>query len=45
MHGGHEGLRGLGRQSVIPYVHGDSVVLLCVCCSILELNLSKRVLP
>jgi hypothetical protein len=21
-HGGHEGLRGLGRQSVIPYIHG-----------------------
>jgi hypothetical protein len=22
-HGGHEDLRGLGHQSVIPYVHGE----------------------
>jgi hypothetical protein len=28
-HSGHEDLRGSGRRSVIPYVHGD-VVLLCV---------------
>jgi hypothetical protein len=30
-HSGHEDLRGSGRQSVIPYVHGRMrVVLLCV---------------
>jgi hypothetical protein len=30
-HGGYEDLRGLGHQSVIPYVHGRmGVVLLCV---------------
>jgi hypothetical protein len=44
MHGGHKHLRGSGRRSVIPYVHGESVVLLCVwCCSSRELNLAKRV--
>jgi hypothetical protein len=31
-HGGYEDLCGLGRWSVIPYVHGrmEVVVLLCV---------------
>jgi hypothetical protein len=31
-HVGHEKLRGLGDQSVIPYVHGRMrvIVLLCV---------------
>jgi hypothetical protein len=28
----HDGLCGLGRESVIPYVHEESVVLLCVWC-------------
>jgi hypothetical protein len=26
--GGHEDLRGLGRRSVIPYVHGETGVVL-----------------
>ncbi len=29
-HGEHKDLRGSGRRSVIPYVHGREVVLLCV---------------
>jgi hypothetical protein len=30
-YGGHEDLRGSGRRSVIPYVHGrKGVVLLCL---------------
>jgi hypothetical protein len=27
-HGGHEDLRGLGRRSVIPYVHGRTRIVL-----------------
>jgi hypothetical protein len=38
-HGGHEDLRGPDHRSIIPYVHGESVVLQCVwCCSSWELN-------
>jgi hypothetical protein len=30
-HGGHEDLRGSGRQSVIPYVYGESYcITVCV---------------
>jgi hypothetical protein len=30
-HGGHEDLRGSGRRSVIPYVHGESCcIAVCV---------------
>jgi hypothetical protein len=27
----HEGLHGSGCRSIIPYVHGERVVLSCVC--------------
>jgi hypothetical protein len=29
-HGGHENLCGLGCRSVIPYIHDENVVLLCM---------------
>jgi hypothetical protein len=29
-YGGHEDLRGLGRRSVIPYVHGRKELYCCV---------------
>jgi hypothetical protein len=38
-HGGHYGLCGLGRQSVIPYIHGECCIAVGVCCSSMELNL------
>jgi hypothetical protein len=45
MYDGHEDLRGSGRRSVIPYVHRERVVLLCVwCCSSWELNLVAHVI-
>jgi hypothetical protein len=39
-HGGREDLRGSGRRSIIPYVHGE-LLYCCVCCSTLRLNLPK----
>jgi hypothetical protein len=36
----HDGLRGLGRQSIIPYIHGrDSCIVACVSLFKDELNL------
>jgi hypothetical protein len=40
MHGRHDDLHGSCRQSVIPYVHEENVVLVSVwCCSSQKLNL------
>jgi hypothetical protein len=39
----HGGLRGLGRRGVIPYIHRERVVLLCVwCCLILSRTCLKE---
>jgi hypothetical protein len=43
-HSGHEDLRGLGRQSVTPYVHGeDCCIALCMALFKAELNLFQFV--
>jgi hypothetical protein len=43
-HDEHKNLRGLGYQSVIPYVYEEGSCIAILCCSNLGLNLAKRVL-
>jgi hypothetical protein len=42
-HGGHGDLRHSGRQSVIPYVHGECWCIVVCAIQALGLNLPKRV--